>query len=116
MSDLRVKIIQAKVAALSTTTTIGVLPAGARMIGIKALNTVANDAGSSAAIEIGIAGTVAKYEAAIDVKSATGDIAVTMLTPVVPTADETIIATLTEAGGAATVGSCTIVILYTQTN
>ncbi len=116
MSDLRIKIIQAKVVFLSTTTVIGTLPAGCRMTAIKALNVEANDAGTSAAIEIGITGAVAKYETGIDVKTAAGDIAVTMLTPVVPTADEIIIATLTEAGSTATAGSCTIVIEYTQTN
>lgn len=118
MSDRVIRQIAKEVtflgAAGAATTTIGALPAGARMISLKALVTVANDAGTSAVIEVGIAGAVAKYEAAIDVKTATGDVATTMLTPVVPTADEVIIATLTEAGTASTAGAATIVIEYIQ--
>lgn len=113
MSDLIIKQINADVTFSAGTVTIGALPAGCRMTAIKALVTVANDAGTSAVIEIGIAGTVAKYEASIDVTSL-GDIATTMLTPVAPTADEIIIATLTEVGTAATAGACHIVIEYVQ--
>ena len=83
------------------------------MTAIKALVTEANDAGTSAVIEIGTSADADKYEDAIDVTS-TGDIATTMLTPAEPTADEIILATLTEVGTASTAGRCVIVIEYIQ--
>ena len=95
-NNLRKKVISADVTFGTTTTTIGVLPSGSRITDIEALVVTANDAGTSASVEIGISGSVAKYEAGIDVTS-TGKIATTVLTPAAPTADETIIATLTEA-------------------
>lgn len=117
MSDLYIKQISGTVTFLggagSSTFTIGALPAGCRMTAIKALVTVANDAGTSAVVEIGTSDDADKYEDAIDVTSA-GDIATTMLTPAEPTADEEIIATLTEVGTASTAGTAIIVIEYIQ--
>jgi len=97
----------------ATAATVGVLPAGCRIIGIEVLVETADNAGTSAVVDIGISGTTQKYAANVDV-TATGPASVTLLVPAHPTADETIIATLTEAGTAATAGEWDVVVKYLQ--
>jgi len=93
--------------------TVGVLPKSARIIDIKVLVETADNAGTSAVVDVGISGTANKYADNVDV-TAIGSASVTYTPKAVPTADETIIATLTEAGTAATAGSWDVIVEYVQ--
>ncbi len=112
----RIKLLTANLTYADDGTAVeaGTLPANSKIIAIKCLVNTADDAGTTAIIDIGKSDDDNYWANDIDVKTAAGDISVTMLVPAILTADTVIEILLTEAGTAATAGDFDIIIEYVQ--
>lgn len=103
----------------TTAKVLGTLPAGANVVGLYVSSPTASNAGTTATLSVGIAGTAGKFVNALDVKGATG---AGQVFPT-PTASfgaqgigpaQTIQGIYAETGGASSAGGpWTVVLLYT---
>ena len=97
---------------------LGSLPANALILRAYAIVTTAFDSGTSNVIDIGISGTAANFVNDIDVKTAAGAIAGTLVTTTVGVTSATgsteIYATHIPSGTAATAGACNVVVEFMQ--
>ena len=123
------KGIQTKVRSVTRSMTAGTLiatlPRGSRILGFL-LNGIASDAGTTATLSFGKTATANEYVSAADVKTAAAGVGPTLLagvsgalsvSPGLPTrSDMPVYAIYAESGGASTVGSWTVAILYTTGN
>lgn len=106
--------------ATAATVLVGVLPAGALVLGTHVAVTVAFNAGTTNVLIVGTAADASALVAAASV--AEGAVASTLVSPptlagaVAPTLDTSIFAQYTQTGGAATTGAATIVVAYTVNN
>lgn len=106
--------------ATAATVLVGVLPAGALVLGTYVAVTVAFNAATTNVLIVGTAADTSALVAAASV--AEGAVASTLVSPptlagaIAPTLDTSIFAQYTQTGTAATTGAATIVVAYTVNN